>query len=173
MDKLVGAYSIKYKSRRWHAAVFCNRIHLLCLNTFKLLLEVLLYRDDNKSHKRWLLLTQLGLNLTAEKKITPALPLPTFEERTGSKRGRRKLCGRNPDTKVKQKCAVCHTFCWAVHSNTMFQLCLNLNFLILHPHCIFYTLLHFILLAIRLVSAVIYIYILYYIIYSGIKVHCI
>ena len=124
MDKLVGAYSVKYKSRRWHVAVFCNILDISCVNAFKLLLGVLPNRYGNKSHKRRIFLTELGFQLTAEKRATgtPTFSLPPAGERVGPKRGRCKLCGRKPDTKLKQKCATCYGFCCPAHSTVV---CLN------------------------------------------------
>lgn len=64
MDRMVGNYSVKYKSKRWHVTIFCNLLDIACLNAFVLYNEV--FPEENKSHRRRLFLISLGTNLSAD-----------------------------------------------------------------------------------------------------------
>ena len=64
LDRMIGNYSIKYKSRRWHVVVFCNVLDIAGYNSFVLFSKVFPEYQSNNCHKRRLFLIDLGTKLS-------------------------------------------------------------------------------------------------------------
>ena len=52
MDRMISNYSVKYKTRRWHVAVFCNIIDIAYLNVFVLFTEIFPDFEQCNSQKK-------------------------------------------------------------------------------------------------------------------------
>ena len=63
MDQMASTYTTKYKSRRWHVAVFCNILDLSCLNAYILYSLIFPNQNANKSHRRRIFLVSLATSL--------------------------------------------------------------------------------------------------------------
>ena len=52
MDQMIGSYTTKYKSRRWHVPVFCNVLDIACLNSYILHRQLIPQCNAGKPHQR-------------------------------------------------------------------------------------------------------------------------
>ena len=128
MDRMVGNYSVKYKSKRWHVTIFCNLLDIACLNAFVLYNEV--FPEENKSHRRRLFLISLGTNLSADyrnsrcqmpRQISMSNPHPAL---SSARRARCSECWKSKvDRKTKYICCICKTPLCLQHSQFKCYLC--------------------------------------------------
>lgn len=123
MDQKVGSYSVKYKARRWHVAVFCNILDISCLNAFVIFTGVFPGWNAGKSHRRRLFLIALGKQLVSSnclrERSTISRPIP---HTNGTKR-RCTSCPREKDRKTRSKCSKCCSSVCSDHSVTLCEAC--------------------------------------------------
>jgi hypothetical protein len=124
MDQMVGCYTTKYKSRRWHVPFFCNVLDIACLNAYVLHKELYPLHNAGKSCRRRLFLLALGYALTEPARtirqpIAAAAAAGAANEAT---KGRCHLCARSIDRKTRTKCNLCTKFVCSQHSQ---QVCMS------------------------------------------------
>ena len=129
MDQMIGSYTTKYKSRRWHVPVFCNILDITCLNAF--ILHKLLVPECNygKPNRRRLFLLALGHAL-AEPTIANRTQNPASQTfRSGNLhsniKGRCHQCPRSADRKSRTRCNSCEKFICQEHMRNICILCFN------------------------------------------------
>ena len=126
MDQMIGSYTTKYKSRRWHVPVFCNILDITCLNAF--ILHKLLVPECNSSkpNRRRLFLLALGHTL-AEPAIANRPQNPASQTfRSGNLhsniKGRWHQCLRSADRKSRTKCNSCEKIICQEHMRNNLQI---------------------------------------------------
>ena len=65
VERMIGEYSVKYKSRRLYVVVFCNVLDIACYNCFAFFSEVFPEYEGNNCHKGRVFLIDLGTMLSA------------------------------------------------------------------------------------------------------------
>lgn len=112
VDERISTYSTKYRSKRWHVAVFCNLLDMACYNAFVLYTQAFPQYNIRKTHRRRCFLLDLGMTLSAaqrERRTLPSqvLPLPSSSNEAPPKKGRCYLCPRTADRKSRAVCCSC------------------------------------------------------------------
>ena len=116
MDQMLGYYTVKYKSRRWHVVVFCNILDIACLNAYILHKCEFPLWNSGKSNCRCNFLVELGKGLIAYNQPPVATIPPVVCRTVGPSRGRCHICDRDTDRKYGTKCSACAKFVCKEHS---------------------------------------------------------
>ena len=130
LDQRIGAYSVKWKSRRWHIPVFCDLVDISAYNAFILYTQCFPEWQKTKSHRRRVFLLELGIKLIADNRNAREISGKTTS--SGDEKGRCKVCSRSNDRKTRSKCAACQGFVCEEHSRRVClecdtHECLNLS----------------------------------------------
>jgi hypothetical protein len=113
LDQRIGAYSVQWKSRRWHIPVFCNLVDIAAYNSY-ILFQQCFPNWSNKSHRRRLFLIELAEQLSAQEK--PDQWDSRIPPNLGALKGRCFVCPRVSDRKTRAKCSICEGFVCEEHS---------------------------------------------------------
>ena len=129
MDQMIGSYTTKYKSRRWHVPVFCNVLDIACLNSYVLHKHLIPECNAGKPNRRRLFLLTLGYALTepattARSQITAPRALGPAD---GPLKGRCHLCNRSADRKTRTKCSSCTKFTCQEHLQQVCMSCFDVD----------------------------------------------
>ena len=130
VDERISTYSVKYRSRRWHVAVFCDILDMVCYNAFILYTTAFPDYNANKSHRRRCFLTDLGMALSRTYRQQRSGPdqTSTAVEPTlavvqpSVTRKRCYICPRSSDRKSHVACRICGRNVCSTH--TVFK-CIN------------------------------------------------